>query len=103
MDGWAFREIQRSDPVLSDIPVALITAAPNVRTEARQLGVAAAFEKPALWLDDMVAFVEQRCPTRGPRAVSRVRNPRHPAFDLPCSGPVIDGRRSARVVRPPAT
>src|SRR6185369_15624405 len=60
MDGWQFREAQRTDPALADIPVALLTAAGNIRLQARRLGVDDAFEKPVN-LDTVLAFIETHC------------------------------------------
>lgn len=60
MDGWQFRDVQRADPALSEIPVALLTAAGNIRLQARRLGVDVAFEKP-IDLDRVLAFVEAHC------------------------------------------
>ncbi len=65
MDGWQFRAVQRADPALSDIPVALLTAAGNVRLQARKLGVDTAFAKP-IDLDTVLAFVETHCRRTGP-------------------------------------
>ena len=60
MDGWQFREVQRADPELSEIPVALLTAAGNVRLQARRLGVDVAFQKPVN-LDALLGFIERHC------------------------------------------
>jgi two-component system response regulator MprA len=59
MDGWEFRERQRSDPELSRIPVALLTATANVR-QAKRLAVDASFTKP-VDLDGVIGFVEGHC------------------------------------------
>jgi len=60
LDGWGFRETQRVDPDLGRIPVALLTAAGNIRLQARKLDVDAAFSKPAD-LDGIITFIEQHC------------------------------------------
>jgi len=60
MDGWEFRERQRSDPELSRIPVALLTAAANVRLQANRLAVDASFSKPVDF-DGVIGFVEGHC------------------------------------------
>jgi len=60
MDGWEFRERQCADAELSAIPVALLTAAANVRLHANRLGVDASFPKP-VDLDGVIAFVEDHC------------------------------------------
>jgi CheY-like chemotaxis protein len=44
MDGWAFRRAQRLDPAIADIPVIVLTAAPNIRHD--ELAAAAVFAKP---------------------------------------------------------
>jgi CheY-like chemotaxis protein len=44
MDGWAFRRVQRSDPLIADIPVIVISGADTHRFN--ELGVVAALEKP---------------------------------------------------------
>jgi CheY-like chemotaxis protein len=59
MDGWEFRERQRGDPELAKIPVALLTAAANIRLHASRLG-AEAFAKP-IDLDRVIAFIEGHC------------------------------------------
>jgi two-component system response regulator MprA len=60
LDGWGFRDAQRVDPDLGRIPVALLTAAGNVRLQARRLEVEAAFSKPAD-LDGVLTFIEGHC------------------------------------------
>jgi CheY-like chemotaxis protein len=62
MDGWEFRARQRADAELSSIPVALLTAAANVRAHASRLGVDASFPKP-VDLNGVIAFVEGHCAT----------------------------------------
>jgi CheY-like chemotaxis protein len=44
MDGWAFRRAQRLDPEIAEIPVIVLTAAPEVRHD--ELRAAAVFAKP---------------------------------------------------------
>jgi CheY-like chemotaxis protein len=44
MDGWAFRRAQQLDPAIADIPVIVLTAAPNIRHD--ELAAAAVFAKP---------------------------------------------------------
>jgi two-component system response regulator MprA len=60
MDGWAFRDAQRADPELCRIPVALLTAAGNVRLQARRLAVDATLPKP-VDLGAMLAFLREHC------------------------------------------
>jgi len=45
MDGWAFRKAQRLDPMLSEIPVIVLSGADTDRFG--ELDAAATFEKPA--------------------------------------------------------
>ncbi|MQA30893.1 MAG: response regulator [Luteitalea sp.] len=44
MDGWMFRAHQRYDPILSSIPVVILTAVPVARL--KRVGAAAALQKP---------------------------------------------------------
>jgi len=60
MDGWEFREAQRADPKLCEIPLAVLSAVGNVRLQARRLGVETAFPKP-VELDDVLAFLARHC------------------------------------------
>jgi CheY-like chemotaxis protein len=46
MNGWEFRQRQRQDPSLSQIPVVVISADSNVREKAARLGVAGYLAKP---------------------------------------------------------
>ena len=66
MDGWQFRETQRRDPALSGVPVALMSAADNLRLQQRRLAADAAFAKPVTHLDDVIAFVEDHCGRQRP-------------------------------------
>ena len=61
MDGWQFRETQRRDPELSSLPVALMSAATNLRQHQQRLAADAAFAKPLTHLDDVISFVEDHC------------------------------------------
>jgi len=58
MDGWGFRDVQRRDPELCRIPVALLTAVENMGLEARRLDVDTAFSKPVN-LDAVLGFIAQ--------------------------------------------
>lgn len=63
MDGWAFRVEQRQDPDLKDIPVVVLTAAPNPLQEAARVGAIAGLGKP-LDINRLLALVAQHCPKR---------------------------------------
>lgn len=80
MTGWAFRELQRVHPQWRDIPVALLTAATNVRHELKALDADAAFEKPSIWLDQVITFIETSCRTCRPRGSMGLRVPRMPTY-----------------------
>ena len=46
MTGWEFRKEQQLDPALAAIPVVVLSAAQNLKTEATALGAAAHISKP---------------------------------------------------------
>ncbi len=60
MDGWEFRAQQQRDPVLSKIPVVVISAHANVVEEAAQVSASAYLVKP-FQLEDLVATVGKVC------------------------------------------
>ena len=60
MDGREFREQQLRDPVLSTIPVIVISAFRDVAETAQQMKVAAHVKKPVS-LRDLVELVERYC------------------------------------------
>jgi CheY-like chemotaxis protein len=60
MDGRAFRTAQMSDPVLSRIPVVVVSAVADVGSEAHDLQVDAHMTKPVK-LAELVDLVEQFC------------------------------------------
>jgi CheY-like chemotaxis protein len=84
LDGWQFREMQRRDPELARLPVALLSAATNLRQHQERLAADAAFAKPVTDLDDVIAFVEDHCDeapaavtiTSGPDRAARASSPR---------------------------
>ena len=47
MDGWEFRDHQRADPALRDIPTIVYSAVGSVRHAVRALEVVGAFDKGA--------------------------------------------------------
>jgi len=64
MDGWEFRKAQRNDPELASIPVALLSAQPNIEAAVKSVGAAAYIRKPLSvdnlidTLDSLYLFVE---------------------------------------------
>jgi CheY-like chemotaxis protein len=87
MTGTDCVAVMKARPLLRDVPVVLVTAAPAAVQAAGQLGFEAAVEKP-LELDEFVRTVRRLCP---PGAERRVR-----------TAPVrVDRRREA--VRPATT
>src|SRR5215207_6249845 len=46
MTGWEFRKQQQQDPALAAIPVVVLSAKQNIKTEAAALGAAAHIPKP---------------------------------------------------------
>ena len=60
MDGREFREEQMRDPVLSLIPVIVISASRDVVQTAQQMKVAAHVKEPVS-LRDLVELVEGYC------------------------------------------
>jgi two-component system, OmpR family, response regulator CpxR len=60
MDGRAFRAHQLQDPVLSPIPVVIVSAMTDVEEAAEELGVAAHVTKP-IPLEDLVHIVDRFC------------------------------------------
>ncbi len=51
MDGWQFREAQRRDPALADIPVVLVSATDDLHDQARALGADTYLQKPVVFGD----------------------------------------------------
>jgi CheY-like chemotaxis protein len=65
MDGKAFRDEQLRDPVVSSIPVVVISAYKDVTTRAEELSATAHLKKP-LKLSELLALVRQHCPLLAP-------------------------------------
>jgi CheY-like chemotaxis protein len=61
MDGRAFRAEQLKDPVISPIPVVIVSAVADVANQAKDLDVAAHVVKPVP-LVELVRLVERFCP-----------------------------------------
>jgi CheY-like chemotaxis protein len=55
LNGWQFREVQLSDPVLSKIPVIVISADSNLRQKMTAIG--AAFLRKPLDMDQLLAAI----------------------------------------------
>jgi CheY-like chemotaxis protein len=60
MDGWTFREHQRQDPALADIPVVVVSGTEDVRTSAAALQ-AAGFHKKPVRFDRLLETVRCHC------------------------------------------
>ena len=60
MNGFEFRDVQRHESGLRDIPVLLASADPALPQAARALGVAGYLRKP-LDLDDLLGTVDRLC------------------------------------------
>lgn len=60
MDGWTFRDRQRSDPAIAGVPVVVITADARAVGRSAALGVADFLLKP-LDLDHLLAVVRAHC------------------------------------------
>jgi len=58
MDGWRFRQQQQEDPALADIPVIVVTAAPD--SVLRDLSATAILHKP-LDFDNLLETVRTYC------------------------------------------
>lgn len=58
MDGYEFREAQRADPSMSEIPVVLFTAHPNVTPAS--VGAVGVLKKP-LDFDALLRLLERHC------------------------------------------
>ena len=69
MDGFQFRDEQRSDPALAPIPVIVVSADRALDQEAAALGAAARIAKPAE-VEDLLATVARVAhePSRAPDA-----------------------------------
>jgi CheY-like chemotaxis protein len=60
MTGWEFREQQRRDPALADIPVIVMSATPHLNQTAAALHAADCLDKP-IELNALLGMVEQYC------------------------------------------
>jgi CheY-like chemotaxis protein len=74
MTGTDCATIMKGHPVLRQVPVVLVTAAPAAAQAAGTLGFEAAVEKP-LELDEFVRTVRRLCPPGADRRVSAITVP----------------------------
>ncbi len=65
MNGWEFRDAQRSDPLLADIPVVVLTGRGLNRDEEDSLGASDYLLKPFV-LDHLLALIGRYCCTPRP-------------------------------------
>jgi CheY-like chemotaxis protein len=60
MTGWEFREQQRHDPALANIPVIVMSATPHLNQTAAALHAADCLDKP-IELNALLGMVEHYC------------------------------------------
>jgi CheY-like chemotaxis protein len=60
MSGWEFREQQRQDPALAQIPVAILTGVRNSADRVAALDAVGYFQKPVN-IDDLLSTVADYC------------------------------------------
>lgn len=60
MNGWKFREIQKGDPALAAIPVAIITGMPGIEGKISGLGAVDVLYKPSR-VEDIGTLVKRFC------------------------------------------
>jgi two-component system, chemotaxis family, chemotaxis protein CheY len=60
MDGEQFRNVQRTDKSIGDIPVVLVTAKNDGRAIAQRMGARCCIQKP-LMFDELVRCVSEHC------------------------------------------
>lgn len=60
MDGWQFRDEQRNDPTLRDIPVVVLSAHASISEAANDMEVTDFLRKPVK-LDTLLAAVARYC------------------------------------------
>jgi CheY-like chemotaxis protein len=62
MDGRKFRDLQRQDAALADIPIVVLSTLSDAKTAAAEMGALAGFAKPLESLDRLVELVGAHCP-----------------------------------------
>jgi CheY-like chemotaxis protein len=60
MDGWRFRLEQQKNPVLSQIPVVILSARQDIREAALTIGAADYLRKPVR-IDSLLEIAERYC------------------------------------------
>ncbi len=60
MNGWQFREVQRQDPLLSNIPVVILSAGTDLQKQATLMEVSQYIGKP-INLQTLLQIVEHHC------------------------------------------
>lgn len=60
MDGWQFRDAQRSDPAIKDIPVVVLSAHASISEAANDMAVTDFLRKPVK-LETLLAAVARYC------------------------------------------
>jgi two-component system chemotaxis response regulator CheY len=60
MDGWGFREQQRADPQLNDVPTVIVTGEPIARLVQTELHAAEYLLKP-VGRDHLISVVSDYC------------------------------------------
>ena len=60
MDGWQFRDAQRNDPAIRDIPVVVLSAHASISEAANDMAVTDFLRKPVK-LDTLLAAVARYC------------------------------------------
>jgi CheY-like chemotaxis protein len=60
MDGWQFRNAQRNDPTLADIPVVVLSAHASIAEAANDMAVKDVLRKPVR-LDTLIEAVARYC------------------------------------------
>jgi DNA-binding response OmpR family regulator len=64
LSGHEFRKAQRADPIVADVPVAVISGADNLEERAAHLGAVATLAKP-ISRDGLLKIVRRYCSVRG--------------------------------------
>lgn len=62
MNGWQFRQSQRQDEALAQVPVVIISADGSARREATAMGVQGFMQKP-IELEDLLGVVATHIPS----------------------------------------
>jgi CheY-like chemotaxis protein len=65
MDGWEFRDQQRKDRTLAEVPVVVMTALDDTVQKALQSGAVGFLPKPLQW-QALLRVVERFCGTNSP-------------------------------------